>query len=198
MLARAKQKFTHKTTVYLGMMQDIKMKSSQSTATNDFSNRLIIYPNPNWFISNNATDHLLKFPPIHYFRTKHLDLPFKDTPDNTSVVMGGSYSLFCDLPLHFERCEIFENLHLPYRISTKHIRVRHGLLLWPLINMSAFTYLPDPRRVFLRYNNKFVIEFKFSKNHIDIIEAYGDDFHQNFNVYNEYEYERIVNQSRRP
>lgn len=173
------------------------MDTTQSTTMDDYYKQLIIYPNPNWFISNSRADYMLNFPPIRYKRTNHLKLPFKDSlNDNKSIVMGGSYSLFCNLPLHFERCEIFENLHLPYRISTKHIRVRHGVLLWPLINMSAYTYLPDPQRVFIRYNNKFVIEFKFSKNYIDIIEAYGDDFYRDYTHYGNYNYEQIVTSRR--
>lgn len=173
------------------------MDSSPGIASNDNRTQLILYPNPNWFICNKNTDYILNFPPIHYKRTKHLNLPFKTFPDNETIVMGGSYSLYCHLPLHFERCEIFEHLHLPYRLSTKYLRVRHGLLLWPNINMSAFTYLPDPHRVFLRYNNEFVVEFKFSKDRIDIIEAYGDDFYRDFNAYAEYEYERLVNRRMR-
>lgn len=153
------------------------MDRQPSPITNNDGKQLIIYPNSNWFICNNYTNYLLNFPPIYYKRIEKLQLPFKDFPDNKNIVMGGSYSLFCNLPLHFERCEIFEHLHFPYRLNTKYLRVRHGLLLWPLINMHAFTYLPDPRRVFLRYNNEFVIEFKFSENRIDIIEAYGNDFY---------------------
>lgn len=140
--------------------------------------QLIIYPNPDWYIynENNANNipNQLKFPPLYYSQVKNLNVPFDCNQTAGDLVLGGSYSLFCNLPLYLERCAIFEDLYMPYKLNSKYFHIRHGVLLWPRINLNAYTYLPDPQRVFIYADNKYIAEFKFSPNRIELIEVVFD------------------------
>lgn len=164
------------------------------------NNELIIYPNAEWFLyrgnsgggdgddddtttinddaaNKNADDTStttvplqLNFPPLRYRRVAHLKLPHN--PDD--VVLGGSYNIFCGLPLYLERCAILENLYMPYILNTRHFQVLHSVLLWPAINLSAYTYLPDPQRVYFKKEHKFVATMEFDKDYITITELDSD------------------------
>ncbi|ATY70251.1 OrNV gp129-like protein [Tomelloso virus] len=106
--------------------------------------RLILYPNPKWF--KYTTDEYLDFPELHYIECNELTPP-------SDPLLGGSYSYFCDLPHHFERCAILENLYFPYELDTPNFKVRHASLLWPMINLSAYTDKNDPKSVYFKRRN---------------------------------------------
>lgn len=136
------------------------------------SNQIItIYPNKNWFIYN--AEIPLNFPPIRHYKVSRLNLPFSMGLKSKDIIMGGSYNIYCDKPLYTERCQIFENQYMPYEIDSKHIKVRNGVLLWPKLNLYAYTYIKNPQRVFIHKNGRFVVEFRFHRNHIDLFEDVG-------------------------
>lgn len=133
-------------------------------------------PNPNWIIKDDSSvkKGLINFPQLHYYRLdcdgfKHL--PFNVTSND--IVCGGSYNIYLNTPLFDTRCMIFEDLYFPYDIDSKYIKVRYGALMWPRINLDAYTYLHDPQRVFIKKNNKFIIEFRFYDNRIELYECIG-------------------------
>lgn len=140
----------------------------------------IINVHPDWIISQVQTsgssddgiavaDAKPYFPQLHYYAMKCSELPFPY--DKTTLICGGSYNIYLDTPLFKERCLILEDLYFPYDINSKYIKVRYGALLWPQINLDAYTYLLDPQRVFLKKHNKFIAEFRFYKNRIELYEC---------------------------
>jgi hypothetical protein len=97
-------------------------------------------------------------------------------PKNCDLRVGGSYSLFANLSLHRVRCKILEELVCPYELNGPYFRTRHGLLIWPMINLSAYTDLNDPTSVYIKYTNgKYVGRFVFKENHIELYECVDDD-----------------------
>lgn len=50
---------------------------------------------------------------------------------------------------------------MPYEIDSEYIKVRNAVLLWPRINLQSYTYILDPRRVFIMHDKKFIIEIQF-------------------------------------
>lgn len=133
-----------------------------------------ILPNKDWILTN---DEYIKFPIIKYYRQlRNLDLPFhfngniSKLYNDGTLTIGASWNNLIHTSHYMARCYIFEKLYMPYKIDSEHIKIRNGVLLWPKINLYAYTYLPDPRRVFILKNNKFVIEFKFNDDCIIIRE----------------------------
>lgn len=143
-------------------------------------------PHPDWIITQSgdvqsSSSSSINFPQLYYYRINGdslLNLPFNKNSlgvaaMNNDIVCGGSYNIYINTPLFAERCLIFEDLYFPYNINSKYIKVRYGALLWPRINLDAYTYLSDPRRVFLKKHNKFVAEFRFYKDRIELYECVG-------------------------
>lgn len=120
--------------------------------------QLIIDPNPLWFIKL-AESHL-DFPPLVHNIVDDLKLPVDSLHDNR-IHVGGSWNAFCNERYYAERCEILEHQYMPYDLNSKYFKVRNGVLLWPRINLSAYTYLLDPQRVFIWKNDCFVAELHF-------------------------------------
>ena len=78
--------------------------------------------------------------------------------------LGGSYNIFSYLPLHSIRVAWFENNLLPYAISTPVFRVVNGIFLWDRFNMSLYTDLVEPTRVFVKKDDKFIGKIEFKDN----------------------------------
>lgn len=132
-------------------------------------NELIVQPDPKWFLYDNQRSddgYTLDFPPLHYKRVRHLDLPL-NTDD---VVLGGSYNIFSQLPKYLERCAILEHLYMPYRFESKYFKINVGFLQWPRINLSAYTYIPDPQKVYFKRNGKFIACMRFNTDYIELEE----------------------------
>lgn len=131
----------------------------------------IINVHPDWIKAR--THKKPHFPQLHYYTVECSELPCHHSNNNSSntLVCGGSYNIYVDTPLFEERCLILEDLYFPYDINSKYIKVRHGALLWPRINLDAYTYLPDPQRVFLKKHNKFIAEFRFYTDRIELYEC---------------------------
>lgn len=121
----------------------------------------IIFPDPQW--STFVKDEDLKFPIIKYYKISVIDIP-------KNLTIGGSWNIWSHLPFYRERCAILEKLYMPYIIDSKYLKIKHGVLLWPRINLSAYTFIDDPQRVFLKKNNKFVVELRFNSDNIEIFE----------------------------
>lgn len=153
-----------------------------NTANSSINNgKLILKPNPQWFIYN--PDSIINFPELHYIECDEIIVP-------KTLQIGGSYSCFCHLPFHFERCQIFEELKMPYNLNTKNFKIRNGYLLWPYINFRAYTDLDDPQTVYIKKqfpnnkssNNDFIAKIKFCSSHIEIHEIVEKD--ENIDAYN--------------
>lgn len=141
------------------------MNTDASSKTNDI---LVIKPEREWFIVK--PNNPINFPKLHYIKCSEIIIP--DT-----LQLGGSYNYYCSLPLYFERCEIFENLRFPYKLNSPNFKVRYGLLLWPYLNLYAYTDLNEPNSVYIKkqYNqsedsNSFIAKFKFYTSHIELYE----------------------------
>lgn len=139
------------------------------------NDKLIISPNPEWYIYRDDTN--IKFPNLHYMKCDKIDKP-------KSLRLGGSYAYFCDYPLYDERCLILEQLYMPYKLNTKNFKIRNGLLLWPHINLRAFTDLEDPNSVYIKKQNPsakngdmFIAILRFYETHIELYEY--DDTNDN-------------------
>lgn len=144
------------------------------------------WPKSDW-LANYATTldcsagEVPAFPLLHYKRI--------DEPLNSSILtqrqlqMGGSYNIFHELPFHDARCAIFENHFMPYELDGIALKVRNGVLLWPRMNLDAFTDIKDPKTVYMRqpYSDRrqagtvdalnFVARIRFNADHIEIVET---------------------------
>lgn len=131
------------------------------------SNFSILDPDPRWFIYD--SEKTLNFPKLYYIPCGKIKI---EAPDS-SLILGGSYSHFCGRPFHFERCSILEEQYMPYDLNTKHFQVRHGVLLWPLLNLYSYTDLNSPETVYIKskMSNEFIAMFKFRKSHIELYET---------------------------
>lgn len=137
---------------------------------NDVMVVLSLLPNKRWLVTD---DEFVKFPKIEYRRQLNdLTLPF-DYPnksisqlyDDDELIVGASWNNLHYTPNYLARRYIFEKLYLPYEIDSEHIKVRNAVLLWPRINLQSYTFVADPRRVFVMNNDgKFIIEFQFIDN----------------------------------
>lgn len=128
-------------------------------------------PNPNWFIVN-VQKSALNFPTLYFYLVDDLELP----KDKNRLILGGSLNYYYNLPLFSERCEIFENLYIPYDLQSKNFTIKHGALLWSRINLYAHTYLDNPQVVFIRNreNTKFIAKFVFNDDSIELYELIND------------------------
>nr|WOJ45411.1 hypothetical protein [Apis mellifera nudivirus] len=124
---------------------------------------LSISPNPDWYRGRN--DSPLRFPPLKYTRTSNSIIP------NGRLVIGASWNVFHDqTPWFAARRAIFENLYFPYQFPGIYLKVRHAALLWPRINLSAYTLLSNPRYVYISDGQRYVAEFQFDNDCIRLTE----------------------------
>lgn len=100
-----------------------------------------------------------------------------DKPLRPDLVWGGSNALYCQVPFHRERCALFEGLFFPYRElpETSRFQARHGVLLWPLIQLYCFTQKSDPSQVYVsneprRLGSPWVARFRFLADRIELVE----------------------------
>lgn len=136
-----------------------------SVDTSNFQNRLILDPDPRWFIYTDTSP--IRFPQLHYITCSKIQAP------PSSIHIGGSFAYFCGEPFFLERCQMFENLYMPYRLNSQNFKIRNGALLWPRFNLYAYTDLQDPNTVYVKKQNgsdEFVAIFKFYKTHIELHE----------------------------
>lgn len=139
------------------------------------SNKLIIEPKCEWF--KYKPDKILEFPPLHYIKCSKIDV-------SKTIQLGGSYNIYCNFPKYFERAAIFEDQYMPYELDGRYFKVRNGYLLWPLLNLFAYTDLNDPNTVYISLQNvldksvvhaekqniNFVGKFKFYEDSIELFE----------------------------
>lgn len=138
----------------------------------NIADALILNPEERWF--KYQPDMSVNFPKLHYYQCSKLNVP-------ESLRMGGSYSYYCDCPFYYERCAMFSHLYMPYQLNTENFKVREGFLLWPRINLKAYTDLLDPRSVYIKKqflnsgeDDKFVAVFRFCDSYIEICELVDD------------------------
>lgn len=75
---------------------------------------------------------------------------------------------------------------MPYELDGLALKVRNGVLLWPRMNLDAFTDIEDPQTVYMRQQNNntlrsrdsnrndfinFVARIRFNVDHIEIVET---------------------------
>lgn len=110
------------------------------------------------------------FPPIHYYQLAD-DQMLDKIARSSNLIMGGSWSIYCNLPMYDVRCAMLENLLMPYDLNSKHFKTRHGVLLWPRINTFAFTDLDRPQHVYFKKHNRVVAKMKFCTEHVELYEC---------------------------
>lgn len=131
---------------------------------------ITLYPNPKWYISKSSVPTLnndfVHFPKLYYYKVDKLN---DIIPEN--LVIGGSHNIYAQLPMYFTRCEIFEKNFMPYNLDTLFFKVRNGILLWPRINLYAYTDMTNPQCVYIKKNNRYVAKIIFSPNDIQLYEV---------------------------
>lgn len=133
-----------------------------------FSKGIVIAPDNDWL--RMGTDDQIRYPPLIYRRVKSIEI-------TQEIIIGATWSVWCDSTPWFQvRRSIFENLFFPYKIPGLHLTVRHSALLWPRINLFAFTDLKQPRCVYIKSPRDFgltVARFYFNDDAIvlDELEA---------------------------
>lgn len=124
---------------------------------------LPILPNPDWYRERNESP--IRFPRLKYTRT-----PNAITPDGR-LIIGASWTAFHDqTPWFAARRAIFENLYFPYQFPGIFLKVRHAALLWPRINLNAYTLLSNPRYVYISDGQRYIAEFRFDDDGINLTE----------------------------
>lgn len=136
-----------------------------------FLQKNIIKPEPEWF--QKKSDDPLDFPVLYHIIVNQLDTSIIRSHEK-DLIIGATWT-HTESPFMHARRQIFERLHLPYKINSSYIQVRNGVLLWPVVNLSAYTLLQDERRVFLYHEKKkrFIAEFKFNEYYIELLEEFS-------------------------
>lgn len=133
---------------------------------------MILHPDEQWFIKKNSA--YLNFPKLYYYKVNSLEVNNKEY-----LVLGGSHNLYAQLPMYIERCEIFEENYMPYRLDGKHFKVRNAALLWSRLNLDSYTDTKNPQVVYVTKNGSFVGKFIFAEEQIHLYElndeSDGDD-----------------------
>lgn len=128
------------------------------------NNKLICEPTEQRYLKHSPS---IVYPPLLYIEVDDLDLPVASNEfHHPSIRLGGSYTIYHTYPFHAVRQLLFEELYFPYKLDSPRFKVRNNVLLWPRLNLSAFTYLVEPNRVFIRYGDEFCAEFIFYRDHI--------------------------------
>lgn len=136
------------------------------------TNARTLFPRFEWLGLLKPLDRSLRFPSLVY-RLVDRELPdLEDALLASRLLVGGSWNCFLSLPLHRERCAILEDLAFPYRHEFRHLETRHGCLLWPRVNLDAYTWLDRPTVVFLRKPLLgFCARLEFRANCIELVET---------------------------
>lgn len=151
--------------------------------------QLIIDPNPLWFIK--SAESRLDFPPLVFNIVDDLKLPVDNLHDER-IHVGGSWNAFYNEAYYAERCEILEHQYMPYELDSKYFEIRNGVLLWPRINLYAYTYLLDPQRVFVWKNDRFVAELHFLDDRIILNELKNKDDYVDADTDNRTDREKLI------
>lgn len=113
-------------------------------------------------------------PPLVYARTDgRLAVPPVDR-----LLVGASYTCFAQRAWYALRASLFESNLFPYDLhaDTLYVRVRHGVVLWPRMNLYSYTCLDDPDTVYVRAMRSssstpvFVARFHFGETCVTLTE----------------------------
>lgn len=96
------------------------------------------------------TDEMLRFPTLLYRLSDNELVEAREAVRQSRLIVGGSWNRFLHLPLHRERCAILEDNAFPYDYPFRFLEVRNACLLWPRVNLDAYTWLDKPWIVFIR------------------------------------------------
>lgn len=95
---------------------------------------------------NNDREHRL--PPLLYRR-----LHYASINPPTNCTLGGSYSMFCELPWFELRRDLCETRYFPYDLNTDAFTVKNGIMMKPdPTNLHVLTDLDDWRVMYFGDN----------------------------------------------
>lgn len=129
---------------------------------------IILKPNEHWYI-NYPDEYNIYFPTLYYYKVESLDVK----PD--TFVLGGSHNAYAQEPLYMTRCQILEYNYFPYNLNSYYFKVRNGILLWPRINLYAYTDMSDPQSVYFKKNNEYIGKLTFSVDRLELYEVVNSD-----------------------
>lgn len=139
------------------------------------TNARTLFPRFDWLgllKLSGRTDEMLRFPTLLYRLSDNALVEASEDTGRSRLIVGGSWNRFLHLPLHKERCAIFEDNAFPYDYPFRFLEVRNACLLWPSINLDAYTWLDKPWIVFLRKPNiGFCVKLEFRTRCIELTET---------------------------
>lgn len=150
-------------------LDDVKSKTKPNTNKRK-GNHVVGKKTADHKSKRNTMSEAIEFPPLDYRSVGEIT-SVRDKIGTPRLQLGGSYNVFHDLPFHAARCSIFEEQFMPYKLSSEHFKVRHGILLWPRLNLSAYTDIESPQVVYILHNNEFIAEFIFAEDRVIINEV---------------------------
>lgn len=114
------------------------------------------------------------FPALHYRRVPDITVQgsptYQEHQHAKRLLVGGSYTVYCERPLYETRKILFERRTLPYPVPpTFNVTVRNGCVLWDRFQERVFTDLAVPDQVYVTdmpFRGRFIARIVFAPDRI--------------------------------